>query len=121
VLGAAPAVAPRGLILSAISARPRPPLPRALGGRTKRRVSRPHAALTAATLAVVVAAFLLPYTPVASLLDFQPLSARFLLALAGILAAYLLSAELMKRLFYRWAAGVSRGAAGDDARGRAAT
>jgi P-type Mg2+ transporter len=62
--------------------------------------SKPHPALLGTTLAVAAATLLLPYTPVARMLDFGPLPPAFLLALIGILVLYVLSAELVKRLFY---------------------
>jgi Mg2+-importing ATPase len=71
--------------------------------RTRRffLASRPHLALVIATSAVVAATFVMPYTPLAGVLGFGPLHPLFLLALIGILVAYGLSAELVKRFFYR--------------------
>ena len=44
---------------------------------------------------------ILPYTPLASPFGLAPLPGVFLLALAAILAFYVLAAELAKSLFYR--------------------
>ncbi|MEN3001890.1 MAG: magnesium-translocating P-type ATPase [Armatimonadota bacterium] len=44
----------------------------------------------------------LPYSPFAPVLGFMPLPPLFLGALATILLLYMLSAELLKRLFYRY-------------------
>jgi P-type Mg2+ transporter len=64
--------------------------------------SRPSRKLLAATCAVVVAALLLPYSPFASLIGFKPLPVQFLAWLILIIAAYVLSAEGMKKAFYRF-------------------
>ncbi|MDR3574803.1 MAG: magnesium-translocating P-type ATPase [Anaerolineaceae bacterium] len=50
---------------------------------------------------VAVLTIVLPYTPLNSLLGFQPLQPIYLLVIAVIVAAYLVSAELTKRWFYR--------------------
>ena len=42
-----------------------------------------------------------PYTPVAGILGFEPLPGLFLVAVAAIVAAYVVAAEAAKRLFYR--------------------
>jgi len=44
----------------------------------------------------------LPYSPLAPLLGFKPLPPLYLGALAAILLLYMLSAELLKRLFYHY-------------------
>jgi P-type Mg2+ transporter len=62
--------------------------------------SMPSKYLLTATLAVVVATFLLPYTPLAKLFVFTPLPLYFLIIVAVIVAIYILAAELVKRLFY---------------------
>jgi Mg2+-importing ATPase len=64
-------------------------------------VSRPSNYLLVATALVVVAAMLLPFTPLASLFQFTPLPLHFLAVLGLIVAAYIGGAELTKRLFYR--------------------
>jgi Mg2+-importing ATPase len=42
-----------------------------------------------------------PYTPVVPILGFEPLPGLFLIAVAAIVAAYVVAAEAAKRLFYR--------------------
>lgn len=63
--------------------------------------SRPSQTMLLATALVCVVAVALPYTPLAGLLDFTPLPPKYLLGLAGIVALYVLAAELTKRWFYR--------------------
>ena len=63
--------------------------------------SRPSMPLTLATLAVVAAAVALPYTPLGRVLGFVSLPPIFLAFMALIVAAYLGSAEILKRSFYR--------------------
>ena len=63
--------------------------------------SRPSGWLIVATGAVVALTLLLPSTPLGRLFGFVPLSPLFLLLLALILCAYVASAELAKRWFYR--------------------
>jgi Mg2+-importing ATPase len=53
------------------------------------------------TLVTGLVTLLLPLTPVGNVLGFEPLPPLFLLALAGILIAYVLAAELAKKRFYR--------------------
>jgi len=62
--------------------------------------SKPSKYLLAATLAVVVIALLLPFTPVAAILGFQQLPVYFLAFLSVIVAAYVVTAEVVKRIFY---------------------
>jgi Mg2+-importing ATPase len=63
--------------------------------------STPSRGLVVATLLVVVVALMLPWTPLAALFGFVPLPPLFLAMLAGILVAYVLSAEVVKHWFYR--------------------
>jgi Mg2+-importing ATPase len=63
--------------------------------------SRPGTYLLIATLAIVAATLLLPYTPLAGVFGFTPVPPLFLLALALILIFYILIAEVAKVLFYR--------------------
>jgi P-type Mg2+ transporter len=65
--------------------------------------SRPSRYLLGASLAVIVVAVILPFTPVGALVGFAPLPATLLVALAVIVALYVTSAELAKSLFYRLA------------------
>ncbi|MEZ4766818.1 MAG: magnesium-translocating P-type ATPase [Caldilineales bacterium] len=71
--------------------------------RTRRPAlrSRPGRALILLTVAVVIATVALPYTPLAAPLGLAPLPPVYLLAIAAIVAAYLVSAELAKRWFYQ--------------------
>lgn len=63
--------------------------------------SKPSPYLFWTTIATAVVTILLPYTPLAALLGFQPLPIEFLLVLAAILGLYILSAENVKRIFYQ--------------------
>ncbi len=63
--------------------------------------SRPGRHLLMATLAIVTATLLLPYTPLRSILGFTPMPWSFLGVLGAILALYIVAAELAKRAFYR--------------------
>ena len=63
--------------------------------------TRPGKGLLWATCSIVPIVFLLPYSPLAAPLGLGPLPAGLLAAVVGIIAAYFLSAELVKRLFYR--------------------
>ncbi|PTR17444.1 P-type E1-E2 ATPase [Nitrosospira sp. Nsp2] len=62
--------------------------------------STPSRALMLATLVVVTAAIVLPYTPLAQLFGFVPLPFLFLVVLGVIVLAYIGSAESLKREFY---------------------
>jgi magnesium-transporting ATPase (P-type) len=62
--------------------------------------SRPSRYLLWATLAVVAATLVLPITPLATVFEFALLPPRFLPVVAGIVAGYVASAELIKRFFY---------------------
>jgi Mg2+-importing ATPase len=71
--------------------------------RTRRNPlrSRPHALLVITSVAVVVVALLLPFTPLGAWFGFIPPSAAFLFAIAGLTASYLLLAQGAKWTFYR--------------------
>lgn len=64
--------------------------------------SRPHPLLTAASLAVVALAALLPYTSIGTHFGFVPPPAKFYLILGGMVLIYLLVVEVAKQGFYRW-------------------
>lgn len=65
--------------------------------------SRPGRKLLLATLAVAAAAVLIPYSPMAYLVvGFRPIPAEFLLWLSIIIIAYIISAEAVKKVFYRF-------------------
>ena len=71
--------------------------------RTRRNPlkSRPHPLLATTSVAVVVLAVVLPFTPLGSWFGFVPPSATFLLAIAGLTVSYLLLAQGAKSAFYR--------------------
>jgi Mg2+-importing ATPase len=62
--------------------------------------SKPGKYLLLATLLIVAITLFLPFSPLTGLLEFQPLPYSFLLMLGVILVGYIVSAELLKRLFY---------------------
>ncbi|HTI22860.1 MAG TPA: magnesium-translocating P-type ATPase [Kutzneria sp.] len=62
--------------------------------------SHPSLPLTLAALGVVTVGALLPATPLAHVLGFQPLPGAFFAALAGMVLCYLGLIELGKRIFY---------------------
>jgi Mg2+-importing ATPase len=66
--------------------------------------SQPSLPLTLAALGVVLVGALLPATPLAHALGFQPLPARFYLVLAVMVICYLILIEFGKRIFYRTSA-----------------
>ena len=63
--------------------------------------SKPSKYLAIMLLSVISFAIIVPYTPVGAFFGFVPLPPAFYLALAGILGAYALLAETVKRWFYR--------------------
>jgi Mg2+-importing ATPase len=71
--------------------------------RTRRNPlsSRPHAALAATSLAVVLVALILPFTALGHYFGFQAPPAEFLVILAALVVAYLGIVEAAKRVFYR--------------------
>ncbi|MER5696502.1 HAD-IC family P-type ATPase [Streptomyces mirabilis] len=62
--------------------------------------SHPSLPLTLAALGVVTIGAVLPATPLAHTLGFQPLPGAFFAALVGMILAYLALVEIGKRLFY---------------------
>jgi Mg2+-importing ATPase len=67
--------------------------------------SRPNAWIVATSLAVVALAVILPFTPAGAHLGFVAPPAMFFLVVTGILVAYLLGVEIIKRWFFRHLAG----------------
>jgi len=67
--------------------------------------SHPSLPLTLAALGVVLVGAVLPATPIATALGFQPLPGAFFAALVGMVVCYLALIEVGKRYFYRAAAG----------------
>jgi Mg2+-importing ATPase len=63
--------------------------------------SRPGRYLRWATVCAVAFTLVLPYTPLARLLGFAPLPLRFMLMMGLIVALYLVTVEVTKRIFYR--------------------
>jgi P-type Mg2+ transporter len=63
--------------------------------------SRPGKPLLIATLIIISATFILPYTPLAGVFGFVPLPPSFLFVVAATLVLYMISAELAKKIFYR--------------------
>ncbi|MBU0640456.1 MAG: cation transporting ATPase C-terminal domain-containing protein [Planctomycetes bacterium] len=63
--------------------------------------SRPGWMLQAATFAIVAVTLIIPYSRLAGVLGFTPLPARFVVVMLGIVAVYLFSAEMVKRVFYQ--------------------
>jgi P-type Mg2+ transporter len=62
--------------------------------------SMPGRYLFVATLLVVLATLTLPFTPLAGIFSFGPLPVEFLPLLGAIVAAYIIAAEIVKKLFY---------------------
>ena len=71
--------------------------------RTRQRLlaTPPSAPLAVATLCTIAMALVLPFTPAAGALGFVAIPARFLGAMAIIVAFYIAAAEAAKRYFYR--------------------
>ncbi len=63
--------------------------------------SRPSRTMMLVTLAAGVVTLLLPYSPLADILGFKPLTVSTLGLIAVIVILYFISAELVKRWFYR--------------------
>jgi P-type Mg2+ transporter len=64
--------------------------------------SRPGKYLVATTLSIVAVTLALPYLPFASLIGFQPLPLNVLALLGVIVVLYIVTAEVTKRIFYRF-------------------
>lgn len=64
-------------------------------------LSRPSASLAIANLVVIATVLALPYLPFASILELAPLPPIILLTLAIVVVFYVLTAELVKQIFYR--------------------
>jgi Mg2+-importing ATPase len=63
--------------------------------------SQPSRAMLVVTALVALAALVIPFSPIATLLGFQSLPPIYLLAIAIIVLSYFVSAEAAKRSFYR--------------------
>jgi P-type Mg2+ transporter len=64
--------------------------------------SKPGIFVTLSTILVVAIAWIVPYTPLGTLLSFAPLPFALILFIAGIVIFYLLIAEISKYFFYRF-------------------
>lgn len=63
--------------------------------------SKPSKYLTMASVLITLCVLVLPQLPIAALLGFTPIPFTFYLAMLSIVVLYILSAELMKRWFYK--------------------
>jgi len=63
--------------------------------------SRPGKYLLMATLSIVVATLILPFTPLAGIFGFSPLPLSFLLLIGLIILFYIITAEIVKKIFYK--------------------
>jgi Mg2+-importing ATPase len=63
--------------------------------------SRPGKYLLIATLLIALVVVVLPYLQISALFGFQPVPAKFILALIIILFTYIVTAEVGKKIFYR--------------------
>ncbi len=64
--------------------------------------SRPGNYLVIATLTIVAFTLASPYLPFATLIGFQPLPLNVLALLGGVVIFYIVTAEMVKRIFYRF-------------------
>ncbi len=63
--------------------------------------SRPGKYLLITTLVIIVATFVIPYTPLGQVFGFEPLPVWFLFIIVVIVLLYTAGAEIAKRIFYR--------------------
>ncbi|MFZ1980720.1 MAG: cation transporting ATPase C-terminal domain-containing protein, partial [Smithella sp.] len=63
--------------------------------------SRPGKYLLVATIIIVAATLVLPFTPLGRLFGFALLPASFLMMMGLIVVLYIFMAEVVKRIFYR--------------------
>lgn len=63
--------------------------------------SRPGNYLLIATMVIVLAALIFPFTPLAKIFGFVPLPISFLMILGIIIVLYILTAEMAKKIFYQ--------------------
>jgi P-type Mg2+ transporter len=63
--------------------------------------SKPGKYLLTATLSVIVVTLILPFTPLAGIFGFSPLSILFFLLIGIIVFCYIITAEMAKRVFYK--------------------
>jgi Mg2+-importing ATPase len=72
--------------------------------RTRQSIfsSRPGKYLFWATLVTVGVTLIIPWTPLATLFGFQALPLNFVLVLGAIVAIYVLTADIVKKIFYTY-------------------
>jgi P-type Mg2+ transporter len=63
--------------------------------------SIPGKYLSIATISIAVVTLLIPYTPLSGLLGFTPISGWILIVILIIIALYILTAEVAKKMFYK--------------------
>jgi Mg2+-importing ATPase len=63
--------------------------------------SRPGKYLLMATLSIAVITLILPFTPIGTVFGFSPLSIQVLLLIGFIILLYIITAEIVKNIFYR--------------------
>ena len=63
--------------------------------------SKPGKYLVLTTFLIALVVVVSPFLPISTLFGFQPVPAKFMLALIIILAAYIVTAEVGKKIFYR--------------------
>ena len=63
--------------------------------------SRPGIHLFVATLVIVLAALIFPYTPIGPIFGFVPLPVSFLMMMGLIVILYIVMAEFVKKVFYQ--------------------
>jgi Mg2+-importing ATPase len=64
--------------------------------------SRPGQYLLATTLAIICLTLILPFTPLAGIFGFSPLPLSFLLLIGVVIFGYIITAELVKHIFYKY-------------------
>jgi len=71
--------------------------------RSRRTIlhSRPGKFLLIATLSVVAATLVLPFTPLDKVFGFSALPIPFIAVIIGIVVTYIVAAEITKRVFYK--------------------
>ncbi len=63
--------------------------------------SRPSTSLFMATLFVLLATVIFPFTPLGPVFGFRQLPISYFGLIGGVIIAYIVSAEVAKRMFYR--------------------
>jgi Mg2+-importing ATPase len=63
--------------------------------------SKPGKYLLTATLSIMVVTLILPFTPLSEIFGFKPLSMSFLVLIGIIVFCYIITTEMVKRVFYK--------------------